>query len=518
MTSGHEKAGRYREQVVAALRATNITSGTSFSWYGIPGPRLPRRVEDALTSQTARDHLLATLTAHLYANFYCPGFARQRSNRVGEQLAGSSVSSFVRALSDANEGTGYWEDGWSVQQVDDREVRLTRDGLAARVSRDDGWPVDATRVYLPKELFCWSPGFYLAASNLPFATDPLATTVRLYWNLRPLGAVLLIAGVTRLLNNAEISFRLKILNDPSRFDRCDAGVLYLRREDIATAASLVEQIHRSVCDQMKPLTPAFTLPVVIGLGYADDPGGGQSFGVHRCRLLADAMIQAHETGARTIADRLDSVRQRFYQESVDLDAPFRAVSTAKPIDIQIRQMEPPHRRTGIGGRARWAFLNASHEIGRHLANLASWHRGRCTWLGAAPIDRSANRSSASLGPGFYSGCSGIALFLAELARASGDDQIRATAVGAMEQALATSQSIPEDSRTGLFTGWIGMALAGVRVGQLLTDSRLVERASGSRDRLPGPPVPIPASTSFLATAARSSASSRYGPCSARSPC
>jgi lantibiotic modifying enzyme len=283
--------------------------------------------------------------------------------------------------------------------------------------------------------------------------------------------------VTPLLNKAEMPFRLKVLNDPSRFDRCDAGVLYLRRPDIATAAPLVEQIYRDVYDQLKPLTPAFTRPLAAGLGYADDPGGGRSFGAHRCHLLADAMIQAHETGARTITDRLDSVRRRFDQESVDLDAPFRAGSTAEPIDINIRQLGPPRRRTARGERACGAFLNASHEIGRQLARQASWHRGRCTWLGAASVAGSAERSSASLGPGLYSGCSGIALFLAELARTIGDDQIRATAVGAMEQALATSNSIPEDSRTGLFTGWIGIAFAGVRVGHLVADSRLVERAT-----------------------------------------
>ena len=52
--------------------------------------------------------------------------------------------------------------------------------------------------------------------------------MRLYFHLAPAGAAPFVAAATRQLNAGRIPFRLKVLNDPSTFGRCDAGVLYLR--------------------------------------------------------------------------------------------------------------------------------------------------------------------------------------------------------------------------------------------------------------------------------------------------
>jgi hypothetical protein len=49
---------------------------------------------------------------------------------------------------------------------------------------------------------------------------------------------------------------------------------------------------------MRPGTPVFTKFLAPGLGLAEDPGQGDSFGQHRCRLLADAMILAYEQGKK----------------------------------------------------------------------------------------------------------------------------------------------------------------------------------------------------------------------------
>src|SRR5258708_26073522 len=79
---------------------------------------------------------------------------------------------------------------------------------------------------------------------------------------------------------------------------------------------------------------------------------------------------------------------------------------------------------------------------------------------------------------FYSGTSGVAFFLAELFRITGERKFRQTAVGAIEQALcrAESESESDPGTAGLYTGWPGIALAAVRVGIVTGTNSLLRRA------------------------------------------
>src|SRR5688500_15035295 len=102
-------AARYREQVVGALTATSILSATRFSWYDDSSGGLPRAVASAITRETARAHLLASLATRLYTNLYCPGVATPTGPDPYRSTA-SNHSSFVAALSAANAGAGCWEE------------------------------------------------------------------------------------------------------------------------------------------------------------------------------------------------------------------------------------------------------------------------------------------------------------------------------------------------------------------------------------------------------------------------
>lgn len=493
MNRDFEDLNRYHQQVVGALLAASIVSATRYLWYTSPSLDLPRAFRKALAPEMAREYLLATLASRLYTNLYCTGGAQPSDPSASRQSSAFGTSAFARALSDANEGSGHWEDGWSVSGIVDDEISLTRDGLEMRIAPDDAWapdigsaiPAKETRVRFPKEMFGWSPGFYLAASNVPFPGFSAQGTARLYWNLQPSGAVPLVKSVTQILNGEGVPFKLKVINDPSRFDRCDAGVLYIAREDVGEVFRLIGRIYSEVNLHLSALVPAFTRPLAAGVGYADDPGGGQSFGAHRCHLLADGIIQAHEKGVVEVTDRLECVRQRFLQEGIVLDAPFtdRKLLESAEIGIFCAVSPPaPTRRSDhlAPDRERKMFLDSSYEIGRRIAQQAIWHHDRCNWLGAISGDElssgSVEKSSTSLGPELYSGCSGIALFLAELACKTGDRDLHSTAIAAMNQALMRSSVIPSSSRSGLYTGWVGVALAGVRVGLLLDHSLSVERS------------------------------------------
>jgi hypothetical protein len=313
-----------RTLVAEAIAETRIHSPVRYSWFGAMSPRLPVRVARTLSPPAARRYLVHLLAGQLYGDFYRRGKAEPPRWSVRGPAAGSRE--FEAALSAANCGRGYLDEAWQVRGSDERGVIVAKNGLeltvdGARLARPGtaaGVPAagDLGALRLPKELFAISPGFYVACADRPFDTTRSRRMVRLYWNLRGDGAVPFVAAATRALNCAGAAFRLKVLNDPGAFSRCDAAVIYLTRDDYPELADLILALHGEIGGFLSPRTPVFTARLAPGVGFAEDPGTAESFGEHRCRLLADALARSHESGTVPLA----AVEERFAEDGLDLDA------------------------------------------------------------------------------------------------------------------------------------------------------------------------------------------------------
>lgn len=323
----------YRTSVASVLEAVVVRSATSWSWFGERSDDPPESAVEAMDADTAHHYLVHALGLQLYRDFYCPGGATPSAERVpwdtlarGNRFRGTP---FVQALSAANAGRGSSEAGWSLRAHEDDWLVVQREGLAVWARPDEvvggtGGPGAAVSVRLPKELRRLSPGFYMALGDtgLEAGGPGAGTLVRLYWHLTDQGAEPFVAIVTSALNRAGVAFQLKVVDEPERFDRCDAGVLYLSRGDLPAAGDVIRTVHRDLGAHLRPATPAFTKALGPGLGLAEDPGGGGSFGTNRCELLAEAIVDAHHSGAHAVADRLELVATRFAQAGVDLDVPY----------------------------------------------------------------------------------------------------------------------------------------------------------------------------------------------------
>ena len=318
----------YEAQVREAVEATALQSPTSYSWRGTLSPRLPKRVTRALSPATARGYLLHALQAQLYTDFYVRG-----STPAGGWDAGGSASDrepFLAALSAANAGSGFWQGDWEVRWTQNASVVVARMGLELWVGIADCLALESdsltvgTRVCLrlPKDSVKLSPGFYMAFGDRELVDDASCPIVRYYWNLVPDGAVPFVAQATSTLNGAGLPFRLKVLADPRSFARCDAGVIYIRKEDRRAAAAALRSTYGAVAEYLKLLTPVFTRPLAQGLAFAEDPGEQESFGQQRCRLLADGIIRAHERGVTSLAERVAIVGERFDEARIRLDKPY----------------------------------------------------------------------------------------------------------------------------------------------------------------------------------------------------
>lgn len=284
--------------------------------------------------------MLERLGLELYLRLYT------RLHRHGA-LAGGSLDplgqrDLVGALSAANRGTGTWEAGWRIVSLEkDGSVAVLKDevtfwvrpeGLRTAGGRLD--PGGYCRVRVGKELRNLVPGFYVAIGDGEAeGEDRPGPLLRLYWHLTAEAAVPYMAAATSVLNALGVPFRTKVLADPAAYLRADAGVLYVERRHFDRIRPALREIHRAVAARLRPEVPMFTRRLADGLGVAEDPGNGMSFGQARCRTAALALWAAFQAGREDDNTRAATLAEAFAGEGLDVANLHRGPGSDEVYDL-----------------------------------------------------------------------------------------------------------------------------------------------------------------------------------------
>jgi hypothetical protein len=326
----------------ALAESVEIHSPTRYALHGEPRDFAPAETPAAAPQPAAAPTTMTTnvvvnevpdapvfmsaLETELYSRLYVrpqPAFAAN-SDLLAQR-------DFTSALSAANDGVGTWEPGWRVLSVEpDGRFAVTKDqvtfwvrpeGLRTRTGR--ARPGDFCRVWVGKEMRQLMPGFYFAFGNgdQQESRDRADPLVRFYWHLTRDTAVEYVGLVTHAFNRAGVPFRTKVLSDPGYYVRADAGVLYLERRYFAAARPLVRQLHETLAARLRPEVPMFARRLADGLGLAEDPSDGQSFGQSRCRLAARGLWACYRRGLSDADARLASIVETFRAAGLDPAAP-----------------------------------------------------------------------------------------------------------------------------------------------------------------------------------------------------
>jgi hypothetical protein len=267
----------------------------------------------------------------LYGSCYTRRFQGSLEGHSGDMS--EDATSWVEALSAANTSKDRWEEGWQVQQfLPSGQIFGEKRGMIRSfwpgefitranygMAPQPGTPIT---VYFPRESRNLQPGFYFVFGETTVDQHDELPTVRYYWNIKREGAVPLVRELTSALNKYQVPFRFKILNHPGMVGRSDAAILYLGRQCYRAAAEICSETHEKVSDLLDEQVPLFTLPLAKGLAFAEDPGTQESFGMMRCRLLAEGLFAACSEGRTADTDRLERVRQHFVASGISLEQPY----------------------------------------------------------------------------------------------------------------------------------------------------------------------------------------------------
>lgn len=172
-------------------------------------------------------------------------------------------------------------------------------------------------------------------------------SLRLYWDICRAGAAPLLREVTRALDACRTPFWLKVLADPQRFGRADAAVLYLPMEAWSEVQGALARAYESIACYLRSPVPMLTKPLAPGLGVAEDPGTGESFGMHRCRLIAEGLWRAGQEGFDDHAGLVHRVVERFREERIRPEAPHLGAGRRTDYDFAVESpvlpLDPPRR-------------------------------------------------------------------------------------------------------------------------------------------------------------------------------
>jgi hypothetical protein len=314
----------YRDQLATAVGAVTLQPPLGYTWLGRRSRPLPKWLREALSAPERRAFLIDCVSGELYASFYTRGRV-EPAHWLKPQPIGADPQ-LIAAVRAAGAARGAREDGWTVERLDGEAAVLSSPYLRVRAPlsacRPNGaglTPGAAVTVALEGELPGLSPG-HLTLVEGELAGD----VVRVYWHVTAAGAPALVGELTTSLRAAAVPYRLKVSQHPLRFNRADAAVLYLQASDFPALRERLAAIAGSHAASLRPRVPALTLALAPGVALAEDPRG-ESFGEHRCRLIAEALVTAQEEGAR---DRLGYVIRRFEGAGVDPAAPYREPTMA----------------------------------------------------------------------------------------------------------------------------------------------------------------------------------------------
>jgi hypothetical protein len=310
------------DQLLKIIRAVEIHSSTLFSFSGACISAQNVRCSAAQTP------LVEALMRNLYFDCYC----RPLDGKVTtEGYLARPNQEFLKTLSVANSSSDYLNRGWVIRSVlPTGHCIVEKNGCVRTLMVDEFIVLDGEQVAsgatvgicCMKESMTMHPGFYyIFGATLTDQQDD-EDLLRFYWNVNAGGVLNLVRLLTSQLNHFQIPFRLKCVNNPKNYGRTDAAVLYFNKRFYRIGIELVASAYRTIGEELGPVTPLFTKQLASGLGFAEQPANGASFGQHRCRILAEALCSAHEKSLETETEKLDEVKKHFARKGLSFEQPY----------------------------------------------------------------------------------------------------------------------------------------------------------------------------------------------------
>src|SRR5262249_21551604 len=240
---------------------------------------------------------------------------------------------FVQQLSNSNQSQSRWDVGWTIYGLGANGQIFIQKGERQRSATPGEFIMNgppgmsptigmAVSILVQREANAAQPGMYFAYSDtLSDIWDEFAL-LRYYFHSTAAAAPDLMRYLTSHLNRYEVPFRLKGLIDRAGYNRTDAVVLYIAKRYFHITARIILSLPSTLDAGIRESVPLFSKKIRRGVGLAEEPNTGESFGMHRCRLTAEGIVDAWYAETQTAEGRMQAVGSRFALNNLNLEKPY----------------------------------------------------------------------------------------------------------------------------------------------------------------------------------------------------
>jgi hypothetical protein len=281
---------------------------------------------DIASERLINERLVASLRDCFYNQCYVRDYTLDHPTAIDS-------AQFIATLKRANSTVDTWDEGWKIYQMDSNGRVSVQKAERSRSANPGEFTkhrytgkalkigdIVSLRVYPGSSDI--SDSFYFAfGDNLTDQFDEFSL-LRFYFNVASEHAADLLASLSQTLNYYAVPYRFKTLSRPQLYRRADGAVLYVARRYYPIVASLLSELATQLLPKLRTQVPLFCKTFLPGIGLAEDPRNGESFGMHRCRLMALGLVNAWCADAQTIDARLASMRDSFSHNGIDWEKPY----------------------------------------------------------------------------------------------------------------------------------------------------------------------------------------------------
>jgi hypothetical protein len=298
-----------------------------------------------------RANLQQQLAGALYGTYYCTGTTEAAAPPAAPAPwpAPAERARTMRQLSEANGTPNGVDPAWTVYSIDSYGNAFVSKNGALRQLVANQWsfanPADTAlrvgtvvQLLITKEDTALQPVFYHVRGTEVVSQQ--AEFVRVYFHTDFDGALLLVGGITAAFNEYRLPFLFKCLNHPDLFTRTDSAVLYVSKFDFHLASRLLQPILAQLGPHLKPAVPLFTRALQPGVSFCEDPANGQSFGMSRCLLLADALLAAYDKQLAPGPDQLAEIARVLAKNGIDSERIYLNPNSHFPYNLPAVAHEP----------------------------------------------------------------------------------------------------------------------------------------------------------------------------------
>lgn len=508
------------QELIRIARTCRLVGPDTFAFADGPEVNANERIQDYAPEDVMPGvaPLVQVLTQSIYFQCYVRPFeGRIFQMNGGEAQLDDPSDELLQQLQAANHGQLRWEPGWEIYHFGkDGEVTVKK-GEVHRILVPGEFALDAGPGIFPEEgdqvrmhVFADSlrlqRGYYYALGEEVGDEFDNFSKLRFYFNITPEDAPTLVETFTRSFNQYQVPFLFKCPLIPGGYNRTDTAVLYFSHRFFDIVAQIMTVLAEDTLSHLQPEVPLFSRLVWPGIGFAEDPGYGKSFGMDRCRLVAEGIAAAWQiTDTPTDEQFVDCIRDSFNEADISLTTPWLNAGSTHDYDFSSDVAAVARPRTsnsplsGDGSdttdsdspEPRDRFLGAAERIASRLCRDAIWSGDACNWMAWTTTLTTNGWTPAwtALGPAeeeplvgvnIHRGTAGIARFLTRLETIATDRIRRRTLLGIINQILL--QPIP-DVPIGFYGGAAGVYDTLIEAGRLLEDQSLIDRGVSGLARL-----------------------------------